>query len=177
MEEIPNNISHENLLLDFDVTKKDFGKFFSNLMEPEQKIYEQLSSLSNYKLVEISESDTNIAMEEKPFKDISSYIQEILVFIVNNLSEKLDVIVKNFSPTVLDDLFEILINLWIQKNREEVRLYFLSLDQIYDVFYVSGLRIISSDAIDKLTGALQWDIISPNWLNYNFLFDYQYLIK
>ena len=141
-------------------------------MEPEQNIYKQLKQLSNYKLVDISESDTNISMEETQFKDKSSYIHEMLHFIANNLSEKLKIIVKNFSSTVLDELFEMLIKIWIQKNREKVRVYFLSLNQIYDVFYANGFRIISSNTIEELTGALQWDIISPDWVNYNFLFDY-----
>lgn len=47
-----------------------------------------------------------------------------------------------------------------------------SLEQIYEVFYLFGFRIIPSETLDKLTGALQWDILSPYWLDYNFLRDY-----
>lgn len=168
MEEIPNNLTNENLVIDYDVSKQDFQKFFSNLMETEENITKQLDELSKHKLMDIPESKTDITI----VKDISSYIQEKMGFIVKSLQKFLEFIVKIFSPTVLEDLFDILINDWIQKSRQSARVLFLSLKQIYELFYIFGLRIISSTAIDELTGALQWDIISPRWLDYNFLIDY-----
>lgn len=166
--EIPNNLTDENLVIDYDVTKQDFQKFFSNLMETEESISKQLNELSKHKLVDVSESETNITK----IKDVSSYIQEKLDFIVKSLQKILEFIVKVFSQTVLEDLFDILINFWIQKSRQTARMLFLSLKQIYELFYTFGLRTISSTAIDELTGALQWDIITPRWLDYNFLIDY-----
>jgi hypothetical protein len=168
MEKIANNLTDENLVIDYDVTKQDFQDFFFNLMETEENITKQLTELSKHQLVEIPESDTNIPI----VKDISSYIQEKIDFIVKSLQIILKFIVKIFSPTVLEDLFDRLINVWIQKSRQTAQILFLSLKQIYGLFYIFGLRNISSTAIDELTGALQWDIISPRWLDYNFLMDY-----
>lgn len=170
MEQIPNGSSEAKLLSDFEVIKKDFKEFFSNLMETNDSIVKQLQEL--YKLGDISESDANIAINDEILKIINSFLQNKFNFISDKLKEKLNYVVQNYSTTVLDDFFDILIKLWIQKNRKNTNIFFFSLEKIYNVFYLFGFRIIPDETLDKLTGALQWDVISPYWLNYNFLLDY-----
>ena len=172
MEQIPNNPSEDNFLSDFEVIKKDFKKFFSNLMETNESVLNQLQELLKSKLGEISESDANIAINDERINIMKSSLQKKFNFINSKLKVKLDYIVKNYSTTVLDEIFDTLIDLWIQKNQKKVKMVFISLEQIFDLFYLFGFRIIPSETVDNLTGALQWDIISSNWLNYNFLRDY-----
>lgn len=172
MEQIPNNKTEEKLISDYEITKNDFKRYFSNLMESNESVFEQTNELYKSKMGEISQSDANVAINDEINKAIHSFIQNKFIFIGSKLKEKLESIVEDYSTTVLNDLFDTLINLWIQKRRKKTKLFFISLEQIYEVFYLLGFRIISSETLDKLTGAQQWDIISPYWLNYNFLRDY-----
>lgn len=171
MEQIPNS-NEVKPISDYDVIKKEFSKFFSNLMESNKSIVNQLQELRESKLGEISESDANIAINDKIIKIMKSYLQIKFNFISQKLKEKLDDIVENYSTTVLDDIFDTLINIWVRKFQKKAKVFFISLEQIYEVFYLFGFRIIPSETLDKLTGALQWDIISPYWFDYNFLRDY-----
>lgn len=141
-------------------------------METNESVLNQLQELLKSKLGEISESDANIAINDERINIMKSSLQKKFNFINSKLKVKLDYIVKNYSTTVLDEIFDTLIDLWIQKNQKKVKMVFISLEQIFDLFYLFGFRIIPSETVDNLTGALQWDIISSNWLNYNFLRDY-----
>lgn len=172
MEQIPNNTTEANFLSDFEVIKKDFKKFFSNLMETNESILYQLQELLKSKLGELSESDANIVIDDEIIDITNTFQQNKYSFITNELKGKLDHIVKSYSTTVLDDFFDILVSLLIQKKQKKAKIFFISLEQIYEVFYLLGFRIISGETLDKLIGALQWDIVSPYWLNYNFLKDY-----
>ena len=141
-------------------------------MESNKSIVKQLQELHESKLGEISESDANIAINDEIINIMRSYLQIKFNFISHKLKEKLDDIVEKYSTTVLDDIFDTLINIWVRQSQKKNKVFFISLEQIYDVFYLFGFRLISSKILDKLTGALQWDIISPYWLDYNFLRDY-----
>ena len=171
MEQIPNS-NEAKAISDYEVIKKDFKKFFSNLIETNESIFNQLQELLRSKLGELSESGANIVIDEEIIKITNAFRQYKYGFITNELKEKLDYIVKNYSTTVLDDFFDILISLLIQQKQKKTKIFFISLEQIYEVFYLFGFRIIKSETLDKLTGALQWNIISHYWLNYNFLKDY-----
>lgn len=165
MNQMPKNSFNEKLIFDFETTLNDFKRYFSSLMKTEEDINNYFLSFPYF--IDISQSEANIAI-----KEVDSYLQDKKGFIIKNLQEKLNIIVKNYSSTVLGEFFDIIVTSWIQKNKEKPNVFFLSLEQTYNVFYLYGFRIIQRDTIDKLTGALQWDIISPIWLKYNFLLDY-----
>jgi len=171
MEQIPNS-NEIKTISDYEIIKKEFSKFFSNLMESNKSINNQLQEMLELKLGEMSQSDANIALNDEKIKFMNSFLQIKSNFIIEQLLEKLDHIVKNYSTTVLDDIFDILISLLIQKYKKVNNIFFISFVQIYEVFYLSGFRIIPIKTLDKITGALQWDIINPYLLNYNFLKDY-----
>jgi len=172
MEQIPRNTIEEKLISDYEITKNDFINYFSNLMESNESILEQI-----YKMIEsirgdLSQSDANVALNDEIINSINKFLQNKSIFILDNLKVKLKSIIEDYSTTVLDDLFDSLISLWIEKNREKTNFFFISLKQIFEVFNLLGFRLISGETLDKLTGALQWNIILPFWLNYNFLKDY-----
>ena len=173
MEQIPNNSSDNvKIISDYEVIKKEFKNYFSNLMESNKSINNQLQELRKLKLGEISQSDANIALNDEIINIMNSFLQKKSNFIIKQFKEKLDYIVKNYSTTVLGDIFDVLITLLIQEYKKRVNIFFITFEQIYEVFYLFGFRIIPSKTLDKLTGALQWDIINPYLLNYNFLKDY-----
>ena len=172
MAQIPKNTPEEKLISDYEITKNDFENYFSNLMEANESILEQTYEIYKSIMGDLSQSDANVAINDEINTKINKFLQNRFIFIVNNLKVKLESIVEDYSISVLKDLFDTLISLWIKKKRKKTKLFFISLEQIYEVFYLLGFRIISGETLDKLTGALQWDIISPYWLNYNFLRDY-----
>ena len=172
MEQIPNKSSEERPISDYDLIRKEFKSNFSKLIEPFPSIVNQLNEFIKSKRGEISESDANTSLEDEIFKITSSFIQKKFDFIIERLKEELDYIVKNYSSSVLDNIFDILIDILIQKFKQQKKIFFISLEQIYEVFYHFGFRIIPRETLEKLTGALQWDIIPPFWLKYNFLKDY-----
>jgi len=172
MEQIPKNTTEEKLISDYEITKNDFEKYFSNLMESNESILGQIYKMYESMRGEISQSDANVAINDEINNIRNSFLQNKSVFIVNNLKIKLESIVEDYSTSVLINLFDTLISLWIEKNRKKTKLFFISLEQIFEVFNLLGFRVISKETLDKLTGALQWDIVSPYWLNYNFLKDY-----
>jgi len=112
MEQIPNS-NEVKPISDYDVIKKEFSKFFSNLMESNKSIVNQLQELRESKLGEISESDANIAINDEIINIMKSYLQIKFNFISQKLKEKLDDIVENYSTTVLDDIFDTLISIWV----------------------------------------------------------------
>ncbi len=172
MEQIPKNTPEEKLISDYEITKNDFENYFSNLMEANESILEQTYEIYNSIMGDLSQSDANVAINDEIIKMINEFLQNRFIFIINNLKVKLESIVEDYSTTVLNDLFDTLVSLWIKKKRKKTKLFFISLEQIFEIFNLLGFRVISSETLDKLTGALQWDIVSPYWLNYNFLKDY-----
>ena len=110
MEQIPNS-NEVKPISDYDAIKKEFSKFFSNLMESNKSIVNQLQELRESKLGEISQSFANILVNDKINDTKNSFFQKKTNFIIRQLKEKLDYIVINYSTTVLDDIFDTLINL------------------------------------------------------------------
>ena len=124
MEQIPNNSIEGKLPSDYEITKKDFKKYFSNLMESNKSILNQTYELCKSKLGDISESQANIAINDEIKNIINSFFQNKFTFIVNELKKKLESIIEDYSTTVLNDLFDTLISLWIQKNRKKKKIVF-----------------------------------------------------
>jgi len=172
MEQIPNNTSEERVLSDYDVLKKEFKYYFFKLCESNTSMTNQLQEFLQSKLGELSESDANVAINDEIKNFMNTFVQKKTNFIIDQLKEKLKYIIENYSTTVLDNIFDILIDLLIKKYKQKEQLFFISFEQIYEIFYLFGFRIILSETLDKLIGALQWDIISHYWLNYNFLKNY-----
>ncbi len=172
MEQIPNDSSEERITSDYDKFEKEFKTSFSRLMEPIFDISNQIQELIESKMGEVSDSDASIAINDKIVKLTNSYLQKKSNFIIEQLKKRLEYIVKNYSITALDNIFDVLISSLIKNYKHKQQIFFITFEQIYEMFNLYGFRIIPGETIDKLTGALQWDIISHYWLNYNFLKGY-----
>ncbi|MHA1650942.1 MAG: hypothetical protein ACTSYB_12170 [Candidatus Helarchaeota archaeon] len=158
------NFLDANLPKTLNEAKDDFQTFVSNLLaeieEPDTKSYKKLSD----------ESFINDFKEEYTPQKISINRNKRYKLIFN-LANELNKIKKDYSSTVLEDFFEIFINSVI-KYFQRKKLEFSSLEEIFNIFSHYGMEKISNKTIEKLIGALQWNVISPNWLCYNFLLEY-----
>ena len=73
---------------------------------------------------------------------------------------------------LLPNLFDILIDTYIEKKRVKAEVYFIPLEVCYNIFLLFEFRLILLKTIEKLIGALQWGIIKPQWIDYNFIKGY-----
>ena len=99
-------------------------------------------------------------------KEISSDV------IKNSLLKELAPLHDDTFYNLLPNLFDIIIDTYIKKNREKVDVYFIPLEVCYDIFFLFEFRLIPLKTIEKLIGALQWGIIKPQWIDYNFIKSY-----
>lgn len=73
---------------------------------------------------------------------------------------------------LLPNLFDIIIDTYINKNREKIEVNFIPLEVCYNIFLLFEFRLIPLKTIEKLIGALQWGVIKPSWIDYNFIKSY-----
>jgi len=104
-------------------------------------------------------------IEKEEIDDYKNFLREELI-------KKLKTVTKFYNFTVLEDFFHILIDLWINRSPEKANSQFLTLGDIYDIFFVYDFRIIPLKIINELLGGLQWNMINSEWINDNFIFEY-----
>ena len=117
---------------------------------------------------------------EEFISDFKKQISNLLGFekelsgeiIEKSLLEKLAPLQEDTYYNLLPNLFNIIIDSYIKKKHEKVETYFIPLEVCYKIFLKFDFRIISINTIEKLIGALQWSIIEPQWIDYNFIMDY-----
>ena len=145
MEQIPEN-SYNQLnikqISDFEEFKSDFKQIIENLMKPPKKELKEEELRERYEIIQ------------------------------NSLIDKLSPFLENTYFNLLPILFEMIIETYIKKSRELLKLYFIPLEACYDIFLQYNFRIIPKDTIEMLIGALQWNTINPHWIDYNFMKNY-----
>lgn len=129
-------------------------------------------------------NDGTYHIEEKQITNIEEFISDFKTQISNLMGfEKRfsgDIIekslLKELAPlhedtyyNLLPNLFDIIITTYIEKNREKAEVYFIPLEVCYNIFLLFEFRLIPIKTIEKLIGALQWGIIKPQWIDYNFI--------
>lgn len=70
---------------------------------------------------------------------------------------------------IFDKIIETLINFAHQRKNNPP----FNFGSIYSFFRLFGLEEIPHQTIKRLSGALQWKIISTNWINYDFFIGYE----
>ena len=138
-------------------------QYNDNQVEIEEEIYNKIINLEDFKK-EFKEKFAEY-IDEKESEDFKDFLRDELI-------KKLKIISENYSFTVLKDFFQILINLWITKIPEKSNPDFLSMEEIYDIFFAYDFRTIPLNTINDLIGALQWNLINSEWIDDNFILEY-----
>jgi len=133
---------------------------------------EQIPNNNDYQLEE--EQIINI---EEFISDFSKKVTNLMEFEKEPTGEIIEKsLLKELAPlheetyyNLLPELFDILIDIYIKKSRELAKPYFIPLEVCYNIFLLFEFRLMPMDTIEKLIGALQWGIIEPQWIDYNFI--------
>jgi len=142
----------------------DLNQVFNEFRNTMSQLFENFYAFKKSPISSSSLVTDDLTQTSETEIHFSSQINQFYTF----LQEFFQKIIETWSNQVLPEFYDIVIEIALSYAKRFRKDPIFPLNIIYNFFYLIGMRNILVKTIKRITGALQWSIVSTTWVNIPF---------